>query len=840
MAKKKSQTKAKSQRRVQDAFQMAERETRGWDNNDSDSDDNVRGGIMRAKKSMEGGHSGSEDDFEDEELDSDEAFGSEDDYDILDSKFKGGKLNDEEYDSDGSYTSIDEDDLIPLSEVWDRDDADMKSTVPSSSSKQSNDIVLNEDFESESEEESSDDEPSEDDGNEDEEDPFTGFSEDEEIELSNVKSAIDAKRPKALKKKRFLVNETQTESEFNVPVNGTLSLEDMIAGVEGAQEELRFVDTTEDQEGGAKVVAVPLPQSIKERNDRRAAYEITKDEVNKWKDTIQENRKAEVLKFPLNPEVEHNMPSSFTAPEKPLTELEEKVQKVLVESSMDNMKKEEALFEEIMSAKMSKEEMMKRTNELRLMRELMYRGQRDSKRLKKIKSKAYRQKLRKEKLKNQELIDELEGDDGDDEEADLQRARERMSLKHKNQSAWAKSMTKSGMTKDKEARDEVESMLRQGERLRMKQLGRDGEDEDQRDLDDMERELEEENVEVDLSKLGKGVMNMDFMKNAAARSRQDNQRLLEKLRNGDDYEEDQNVDSVNVSHNVGRRVYTPGVSDLKAQTAELDIQVANQIAEENEKSLSGRLNERRKLSEKVVVSTEQAVKATASNPWLSSDSKSRKSNRISVVDESSSVLAKSASKINKKRSAGSNHDLDDSNLIDLDSTLRVVDPYGGEDEGEEHEIESGGMFKQKDLIRQAFAGDDVVKEFEEEKKQVIEEEDDQEVDDSMPGWGGWAGEDIKPKQSKKRKIVKGVMSANKRKDKNMKKVIINEKVNKKNSKFQAQGVPYPFETMEQYERSLRLPMGQEWTSRETHQKLTMPRVIAKHGSIIDPLKAPFK
>ena len=59
-------------------------------------------------------------------------------------------------------------------------------------------------------------------------------------------------------------------------------------------------------------------------------------------------------------------------------------------------------------------------------------------------------------------------------------------------------------------------------------------------------------------------------------------------------------------------------------------------------------------------------------------------------------------------------------------------------------------------------------------------------------------------------------------------------------KYQSSHVPYPFETREQYERSLRMPVGQEWTSKETHQKLTMPRVIVKQGTVIDPLKAPFK
>jgi U3 small nucleolar RNA-associated protein 14 len=53
-------------------------------------------------------------------------------------------------------------------------------------------------------------------------------------------------------------------------------------------------------------------------------------------------------------------------------------------------------------------------------------------------------------------------------------------------------------------------------------------------------------------------------------------------------------------------------------------------------------------------------------------------------------------------------------------------------------------------------------------------------------------------------------------------------------------VPYPFKTREQYEASLRNPLGKEWNTHEVFQKLTMPRVTTKMGAIIDPLTAPFK
>ena len=55
----------------------------------------------------------------------------------------------------------------------------------------------------------------------------------------------------------------------------------------------------------------------------------------------------------------------------------------------------------------------------------------------------------------------------------------------------------------------------------------------------------------------------------------------------------------------------------------------------------------------------------------------------------------------------------------------------------------------------------------------------------------------------------------------------------------AGSVPYPFETREQYERSMSTPIGPEWTTREMFQKVTKPRVTIKAGAIVNPLQAPF-
>lgn len=92
------------------------------------------------------------------------------------------------------------------------------------------------------------------------------------------------------------------------------------------------------------------------------------------------------------------------------------------------------------------------------------------------------------------------------------------------------------------------------------------------------------------------------------------------------------------------------------------------------------------------------------------------------------------------------------------------------------------LLKNHDLVKRAFAGDEVVQDFEQEKFDTIKEEDDQVIDNTLPGWGSWAGDGISKKQQKRQKRfltkVEGVKPED-RKDAKLSRVIINEKRVKK-------------------------------------------------------------
>lgn len=881
MAKNKKKTgksqKARSQKKILDAFTIAERSAGREDGGESDNDSDdlqVRDGVMDARKFLK---DDADDSFDDEELDSDEALGLGDEYDVLNLKFSQtirDKKKRKGYASeDEGYLSIDESQLVTLSEAWDMDERDRADALDSDGDTKSGDIVLDErddsdDSDSEtadSESESGSESESE---SEDEEQILRGDDDDAEVDMAATLSNIGSylKEPREY---RRLVTERTDENEYSVPTAGArLSMAEMLAAAD--PEDAPLISRDDD----AKPLAVPLPKRIQQRHERTAAYEITKEEVKKWEDLVRAIRDADHLLFPLAPpataeeqdevDAEAEVDArQFVPAAEPMSALELKVNSLLLAGALLDESKE-ATFEQIAAAKLSKEDLFKRTQELRRMRELMFRDEQRAKRIKKIKSKQFRKIRKKDRLRDADLVEGSDESDPDDHA--VKRAEERMSLRHKTQSKWAQSIIKSGITKDALTRAELEEMLRNGERLRAKQLGYEEGDQSDDNVSDIEREYANDNEAAEDEErglLGKGVLAMDFMKAAEERRRKENKKEMEFIKNMgssgiDEFASEKN--SINQLKNQGRRVYAPSAAAAVEEMEELEEDVLRDFRDDEAKSLDNRLRGKEREQDEEPPAKKQKVEeeefngfedsdddkdesdADAENPWLTvgaDEATTKRSNKISAITQDSSRLSKAAGKIQKIADKRKGSAKQPETFIDLDKVLAVsgnVHASEDEDEGEDR-----AMFRQQNLIKEAFAGDDVVAEFDAEKRQMAEDEDDKEEDLTLPGWGGWAGgsEPQKPKKKFVRKID-GVVQKDKRRDKNLKNVIINETVNKHNLKYQSSSVPFPYELKEQYERALRMPLGDEWTSRATHQKVIRPRVEVKQGVVVDPLKAPFK
>ncbi|KFZ66049.1 U3 small nucleolar RNA-associated protein 14 A, partial [Antrostomus carolinensis] len=151
--------------------------------------------------------------------------------------------------------------------------------------------------------------------------------------------------------------------------------------------------------------------------------------------------------------------------------------------------------------------------------------------------------------------------------------------------------------------------------------------------------------------------------------------------------------------------------------------------------------------------------------------------------------------------------------------------------------EEDGDSDQRGVITEAFAGDDVVADFRREKRKAEEAAKPQPVNLVLPGWGEWGGAGLKPSTKKIRRFLIKPLPAPPRKDQHLPHVIISEQRNIYAAAHQVSELPFPFEKHQQFEQSIRTPVGSTWNTQRAFQKLTAPRVITRAGHIIQPISA---
>ena len=78
-------------------------------------------------------------------------------------------------------------------------------------------------------------------------------------------------------------------------------------------------------------------------------------------------------------------------------------------------------------------------------------------------------------------------------------------------------------------------------------------------------------------------------------------------------------------------------------------------------------------------------------------------------------------------------------------------------------------------------------------------------------------------------------AAAKRKDAALRHVVVSEKRNKKAASFTTAGVPFPFSNRNQFERSMRVPLGKEWNTTTSHKAMVTPALSVVKGAAIEPI-----
>jgi len=703
--------------------------------------------------------------------------------------------------------------------------------------------------------------------------------------------------------------ESQTPSEFGLRSSQKLTLADLQATVTdpGLRKSLKLLATADTSKpsskrsGIPKKLEVPLAKRQQDRLDRVAAYEKSKETLNRWIDTVKHNRRAEHLSFPLkdpNSAVAqggHRMVP--TTHSKPVTELEGVIQNILQASGLaptNDKNGEDPIdeFADLPANSLSLEQVQARRAELRRARDLLFREEKRAKRIKKIKSKSYRKVHRKERERNAErekVAMEAAGIDNSEEEQernDRRRAEERMGQRHR-ESRWAKSVKDSGRAAwDEDARSGVTEMARRGEELRKRIDGRTVENDDDAssesesssENDDEEEAGESGNRLLDrlhqtnsdqLDGNKSTLSSMPFMQKASSLRRAQNDAEAETIRrelNNEDSPSEEEPSSA-----LGRRSYGPAKSN--APQAEFQSGPQNEFEEcppsddENEIRLPDSEEEdleiivnaadpthiskpkqrqsisRTRPTKNPLAPAEPPSSNYTHNPWLSTSKPNRKppkDNPSAPAIISSTLPPKPRSALKGSRAAAAAAASSPSPIL-----LNDHPPDSASDTDDASATESHlppSHLRNRALIARAFAGDAVVTDFSAEKNAVALDEDTKVIDTTLPGWGSWVGAGLNKRDSKhqphySQTTVTPGIAPDARKDAKLAKVIINEKRVKKNGRYLASSLPHPFETRGQYERSLRLPVGPEWTTKETFQGMTRPRVVVRQG-VIGPMGGP--
>lgn len=905
------------------------RHSGGQDDMDDDSDgpDNKRrrtrdeGGEFDENAGSDGeGHRwriGEVDSDNDSDLDSDEAMGSSDEERFEGFTFRGSSKNqiqpkkktaetkkrarkvtlseDTEESEEEEDEEEDEDDLgedaIDLTTAWDMNVAEEEEEAAAAAkAKKAAAGEDSDEADSESEEASDSDEESELSMSDDD------MNGDDEHGLSKLQNFVNSMEPESTKKstkKTFGGQEHANPTEFGLTSTKKLTVADLLPSITDSRlkNSLKHVDSEASSKKPSSGIPgkldAPLPKRQQDRLDREAAYEKSKETLDRWLDTVKANRRAEHLMFPLpDPEGQqvHRM-----GPTQPRNDLESTIQNILVESGLaeNNEKdgeKQMQEFEELQARKLPIEEIRARRAELRKRRDLLFREEVRAKRIKKIKSKSYRRVHRKEreKLEQQERQALLEAgvdmDEQDKEANDRRRAEARMGSKHK-ESKWAKSLKQTGRTAwDEDARLGAADLAQKEEELRKRIEGKrvtngdedylgssssESEDDDdpwdeeagaekeKRKIHQKLKELEgAEDAELETKGPHANLFSMKFMQNAEAARKAQNDAEVRQLNRQLHGEESQSE----AESEVGRRKFgqseinksakgsnikqlnrnefeeAPGSDDEEArrQGADEDVDI---VVDRPDKKKPARSENKSRGRPAGGLSEQKEEDDAEENPWLV---QTNRNNRRTTANDSQQTVDIAVNDAQPKNSGPK------SSSKNQKTAAAAPKSQQADEDNDSDEESVPVLLKNHDLVKRAFAGDEVVQDFEDEKMDTIKDEGDQVIDNTMPGWGSWAGDGVSKKQQKRQKrsitTVEGVKPEN-RKDAKLSRVIINEKRIQKNKKYLATQLPHPFETRQQYERSLRLPIGPEWSTKETFQGATKPRVMIKQG-VIKPMEKP--
>ncbi|EMP32091.1 U3 small nucleolar RNA-associated protein 14 like protein A [Chelonia mydas] len=659
---------------------------------------------------------------------------------------------------------------------------------------------------------------------------------------------LEAVSSLAGKKRRKLAERTEASvqvSEFNLSCEGIgekLVLPELLGSIR-ASSSLGIVKKQLNRVKQKKSLELPLSKEESERVVREAAYNKTSKAVAKWEQVVQQNRRAEQLVFPLKQEQMGVAPiEEVLTGWKARTPLEQEIFSLLHKTQQPVMDPLLTPLEEASLRAMSLEEAQLRRAELQKARALQSYYEAKARREKKIKSKKYHRVLQKGRsrkaLKEFEVLRKLDPEAALTklEEMERNRIEERMSLKHQNKGKWARSraiMAKYNL----EARKAMQEQLSRNKELTQKvPVEPEGEEEGDMAGEDL---LPDSINEVQPSTDGANPWMLGKPSSEAKDSgtQEDPKDLRESAapedagNEGEEMSEDEILLQDFEQRRCTRQQQTgspepegAGEAEEAHLFAELlsNVQTGpgvEQPAQGPEGPLLSEQLGRRRTPEEIDALGQEEGAEEQERPWPTGTLQESE-------EEGSAGGCRTARKAPKQK------------MINLQAVLAgeshviqcPAQPISVQDEEEE-------TADQRLVIKEAFAGDDVIADFLREKHKVEQAGKPQAVDLVLPGWGEWGGTGLRPSARKRKRFLIKPVPGPPRRDRHLPHVIISQQRNVLAAAHQVNEVPFPFDRRQQFERSIRAPVGPTWNTQQAFQKLTAPRILTQPGHIIQPISA---
>ncbi|NXQ57304.1 UT14A protein, partial [Anthoscopus minutus] len=620
-------------------------------------------------------------------------------------------------------------------------------------------------------------------------------------------------------------------------------------------------------------VELPLNKEEAKRVVREAAYVTTSKDVGKWQQVVQQNRRAEQLVFPLRQDIATVTPlERVTTMWKARTPLEQEIFGLLHKTQQPIT--DPLLTPEEMASlqAMSLEEARRRRAELQKARAVQSYYEAKARRTKRIKSKKYHRVLKKSRRR--QALKEFEQLHKSDpaaalarlEELEQLRMQERMSLKHQNKGKWARSRAIVAKY-DLEARKAMQEQLARNKELMQKVR-----------VEPPEEELSEVPEDTTALPVPSGTSGANPwmlgkpsgpVPEPEAQEGPRDDTVPGAVENKDDVEEEEEEEEElseeeallqDFKQKRRERTGSPKGHDEEHACAEElgDGPMSPACAEElGDSPMSPACAEEPEDSPVPPACAEELVSAGLEPPPQAQEQLllSEQLHRVQtmedvenlakeeLVEEQEKLVAPKARKRaqqQKKGRAGDEHTKKTPAKRKMISLEAVLDGKPQEMDCPSLPVvleeEEGGM-EQRGMITEAFAGDDVVADFRQEKRKAEEAAKPKPVNLVLPGWGEWGGIGLKPSTRKVKRFLIKPPPAPPRKDQHMPHVIISEKRNIHAAAHQVSELPFPFEQHQQFEQSIRTPVGPTWNTQRAFQKLTAPRVITRIGHIIQPISA---